>query len=97
LSKSTIEKLSDNDITELLKIKWIKKLIDNLNELPKEIINTFTKNIENISNKYKTTLINLEDEIKAVEDDLGNMLDELTGDEFDMKGLSELKSLLSGE
>ena len=39
----------------------------------------------------------MEDEIKNVENELANMIDELTGDEFDMKGLSELKSLLSGE
>ena len=37
------------------------------------------------------------DEIKNVEYELASMIDDLTGDEFDMKGLSELKSLLSGE
>lgn len=65
--------------------------------MPKEIVNDFIKNIEKISNKYETTLLNLEDEIKNVEKELSSMIDELTGDEFDMKGLSELKSLLSGE
>lgn len=97
LSKKLIEDLSDNEIIEILKLKWVKGLINNLNELPKEIINNLIKNIEKISNKYETTLVNLEDEIKDVENELAGMIDELTGDEFDMKGLSELKSLLSGE
>ena len=97
LSKSKIENLSSEEISELLKEKWIKALITNLNELSKEIISCFTKDMEKISGKYETTLVNLEDEINSVESELGNMIDELTGDEFDMKGLSELKSLLSGE
>lgn len=96
-SKKAIEDLSDSEVTEMLKLKWVKTLIDNLNDLPKEIINNFIKNIEKISNKYETTLVNLEDEIKDVESELSGMIDELTGDEFDMKGLSELKALLSGE
>lgn len=97
LSKKSIENLSDDEVIDILKLKWVKGLINNLNELPKEIINSLIKNIEKISNKYKTTLVNLEDEIKSVENELARMIDELTGDEFDMKGLSELKLLLSGE
>ena len=96
-SKNAIENLSDSEIIEILKEKWVKVLVNNLNNLPKEIINNFIKSINKISNKYETTLINLEDEIKSVENELANMIEELTGDEFDMKGLSELKSLLSGE
>ena len=96
-SKIAIENLSDSEIVDILKEKWVKVLINNLNSLPKEVINTFTKNIDKISNKYETTLINLEDEIKNVEYELASMIDDLTGDEFDMKGLSEFKSLLSGE
>lgn len=96
-SKKAIEDLSDSEVTEILKLKWVKTLINNLNGLPKEIINNFIKNIEKISNKYETTLVNLEDEIKDVESELSGMIDELIGDEFDMKGLSELKALLSGE
>ena len=97
LSKISIENLSDNEVIDILKLKWVKSLVNNLNELPKEIINNFIKNIKKISNKYETTLVNLEDEIKKIENELAGMIDELTGDEFDMKGLSELKALLSGE
>lgn len=96
-SKIAIENLSDSEVIEILKEKWVKVLVNNLNNLPKEIINNFIKSINKISNKYEITLINLEDEIKSVENELANMIEELTGNEFDMKGLSELKSLLSGE
>ena len=92
-----IENLSDSEIDDLLDIKWIKTLINSLNKLPEEVINDFIKNIENISKKYDTTLIDLNEEIKETEKELSNMIDELTGDEFDIKGLEEFKSLLGGE
>ena len=39
----------------------------------------------------------LDEQIKASETALAGMIDELTGSEFDMKGLSEFQSLLKGE
>lgn len=92
-----IENLSDSEIDDLLNIKWIKTLINSLNKLPEEIINDFIKDIENISKKYDTTLIDLDKEIKETENTLSNMINELTGDEYDIKGLEEFKSLLGGE
>lgn len=92
-----IENLSDSEIDDLLNIKWIKTLINSLNKLPEEIINDFIKDIENVSKKYDTTLIDLDKEIKETENTLSNMINELTGDEYDIKGLEEFKSLLGGE
>ena len=56
----------------------------------------FSKNVEKLSKKYDCTLTRIEDEITSTEKDLASMIDELVGDEFDMKGLNELKSLLNG-
>ena len=39
----------------------------------------------------------MENQIAETEKELCAMIDELTGDEFDMKGLSEFKSLLLGD
>ena len=50
-----------------------------------------------MSNKYNTTLVDTEKEIKECEKNLGSMLDELVGNDFDMKGISEFKSLLNGD
>ena len=53
--------------------------------------------IKVLSNKYNTTLIDTEKEIKECEKDLCSLLDELVGNDFDMKGISEFKSLLNGD
>ena len=47
--------------------------------------------------KYETTCAEIEDQIRETEQELNNMLDELTGNEFDIKGIAELKKLLGGE
>ena len=92
-----IENLTESEIDNLLYIKWIKSLIDNLNKLPDEVLSEFTKSIENATKKYDTTLVDLDKEINETEKELSNMIDNLTGDEFDMKGLEEFKTLLGGE
>lgn len=97
LTKTTIESLSDNDIYLLLEKKWIQKITDSLNKLPDDIINKLTDTIQAIFKKYETTYFDVESEIKETENKLVLMIDELEGDEFDLKGLSEFKSLLLGK
>ncbi len=95
-SKKAIENLSNEEIYEMLNEKWVKGLIENINKLPEEVIAEFTKGIEKTITKYDTTLIDLENEIKGSEKELSTMINELTGNEFDIQGLNELKLLLGG-
>lgn len=95
-SKEAIESLNEKETQDILKIKWINPIVQNINKMIEDLINDFTKNIEKLSKKYDCTLLNLEDDIKNTEKELASLIDELVGDEFDMKGLNELKSLLNG-
>ena len=95
-TKRLIENLTDNQALDLLKEKWINPLISSLKELPNHIIKDLISNVSNLSKKYSLTLIDLESQIKEAETSLVGMIDELVGDEYDMKGLNELKSLLKG-
>lgn len=96
-TKETIEGLSDEQVKELLKIKWIKSLVDNLYSIPDAIVNGLVTKITAIAEKYETTYFDIEAEISKTEKELCSLIDDLCGNEFDMKGLSEFKSLLSGE
>ena len=96
-TKETIEQLSDEQIYSLLEIKWIKSLMDNLCGLPDSIIDNLINKIQSLSRKYETTYNELETQINETESQLCSMIDDLEGDEFDMKGLSALKALLQGE
>ncbi len=96
-TKQTIESLTNEQVLELLKEKWITPIITSLNELPNEIVKELVSKISNLANKYSLTLVELESQIKESENSLSTLIDELEGNEYDMKGLEELKTLLKGE
>lgn len=52
---------------------------------------------QTLQNKYSTTFFDVESEIRATEKQLAAMMDDLTGSEYDLKGLSEFKTLLLGD
>ncbi len=95
-TKETIENLSDEQVIELLKDKWIKPLIDNLMQLPDSIVAELVAKLEALAKKYETTFAEVEEEIAETEKSLSAMIDDLEGGEFDMLGLGELKKLLGG-
>ena len=96
-TKETIESLTDEQAIALLEKKWIEPLMESLLKLPTMAVDVLIAKIQSLQKKYETTYFDLEREIKETEKQLASMIDELEGDEFDMKGLSEFKSLLLGE
>lgn len=97
LTKETIEKLSENDAQELLKIKWVKPIVEGISRLPISVLETLSNKIQAIADKYDTTFSDVEEEIEKTEKELIGFIDQLTGSDVDIKGLEELKTLLGGE
>jgi type I restriction enzyme M protein len=96
-TKKTIEKLSDVQVYELLELKWIQPLENEIAKLPNGIISTLVNKVQELAQKYETTLKNIEDEIKETSKELSVMIDELEGCEFDKEGLKALQELLEVE
>ena len=96
-TKAVLEALTDEEVRRLLRAKWIDKLVASLNVIPQTIVDDFVSRLKKLQEKYATTLNDVEEEIAETEQSLAAMLDELTGSEFDMQGLQELKKLLGGE
>ena len=95
-TKDTIEGLSDTQVIELLKAKWIQPLIQSLMKLPDRIVNELVSKIETLAKKYETTFAEVETEIADTQAALSAMIDELEGSDFDMLGLQEFKKMLGG-
>jgi len=95
-TKRVIENLSDEQVYMLLHEKWTSPVITGIMKLSSEMLDEFTKNIENLSSKYAITMSDLEKEIHETEISLSKMLSELTGSAADMKGIEELQLLLGG-
>ena len=90
-----IEGLTDSEINALLEEKWILPLCTSLNEMPGKVVDDFISSLTKMTEKYSETLSSIGNEIKQTQKELFELMDELTGNEFDMKGLENLKGILA--
>lgn len=95
-TKATIEGLSDAQVHELLERKWITPLSDEFHHLPDQQIDSLISKLEALVEKYRITYAANAREIKQTETELAGMIEQLVADEFDLKGLVELKALFRG-
>ena len=96
-TKITIESLGDDQVYALLEKKWIISLMNELHEIPSNILSNLSGKVQALADKYDTTFLDVENSIRETEKTLSQMIDQLTGSDADMKGLSEFKILLGGE
>lgn len=96
-TKETIEGLSDEQLLDLLRLKWIAPLCASLRAMPNAIISSLEISVQTLADKYAVTYSELGDQIRESEKNLSGLIDDLTGNEFDIKGLEQFKSLLMGE
>ena len=96
-TKGTIENLSSDQAYHLLKLKWVDPIVSSLSSLPDLVVNEFAAKVKALVNKYSTTYLDIENQLKETIGNLTNLIDDLEGDEFDMKGLEEFKKLLGGD
>ena len=95
-TKTTLENLDNQQVNTLLKHKWITPLVTELQQLPHRLINHLSTQVQSLADKYATTYDDIARDIKATEQNLAGLLDELTGNEFDRQGLDALKAMLQG-
>lgn len=96
-TKITIEALTEEQVNNLLHLKWIAPLSTELAAMPNAVISQLTSEVQALADKYAVTYSQVSHAIKTTEQELAEMMGELTGNEFDMQGLAELTSLLKGE
>ena len=65
--------------------------------MPVKVVDALVLKINDLTQKYSETFTDIEKEITDTEKKLCTFLDELRGNDFDMKGISEFKSLLMGQ
>ena len=95
-TKKKIEELTDSEVIELLKYKWIGPIVKGLEVIPTRIIEGLSSKMDALVKKYELTFSDVEKEIAETEKALRDMLDDIEGSEEDLLGLNELKRLLGG-
>jgi type I restriction enzyme M protein len=96
LTKETIESLTDEQVVGLLEAKWIAPLTTALEKIPDNIVAGLVSRVRALADKYATTYAEVAGQIAETKSTLSALIDRLTGNEYDMKGLREFQSLLRG-
>lgn len=90
-----IESLTDQQIQILLYLKWVEPIIGAINNLRKKTVDELIAKVSVLVSKYSITLNDIVRDIADTEKELSAMLSQLRGDDYDMKALSTLQSLLN--
>ena len=96
-TKTAIENLGAQQALELLRIKWVGSLMDELYAIPGEIIDGLAASVQRLNDKYAVTYEDVDNRIAEAESELVELLGQLTGGDDDVAGVGELARLLGGE
>lgn len=96
LTKTTIEALENAQVLELLEAKWVQPIVSAILALPNEVIEHLTDVVQALADKYAVTYTETTQNLTEAEHSLASLIDDLTGDEFDMQGLAQFQTLLKG-
>ena len=86
----TIEGLDMKKIQMFLELKWIVPITSAIEALPGAIVTKLADTITGLNEKYAVTYNDIEQGIEESEQNLATLISQLTGDEFAIKGLSNL-------
>lgn len=96
LTKTTIEALDEAQVLELLEAKWVQPIVSAILAQPNEVIEHLTDVVQNLADKYAVTYTETTQKLSDAEKNLADLIDALTGDDFDMQGLAQFQTLLKG-
>jgi type I restriction enzyme M protein len=96
LTKVTIEALENLQVLVLLEAKWVQPIVAAILALPNEVIEHLTDVVQALADKYAVTYTETTQKLTEAEHSLASLIDDLTGDDFDMQGLAQFQTLLKG-
>lgn len=85
-----IEQLTDEEIAEFLHRKWIVPVCQGINGSLTAVLSALENAALAISQKYAVSYQHIDDEIAQANAELSQLVSQLTGDEFAIKGLEAL-------
>lgn len=90
-----IPRLTDEEVRTLLREKWVVPLHEALTSMAEEIPEAILRGITAVTEKYSETALDIEEQSREAGRALASMMTELTGSEYDEKGLAGWKSLFT--
>lgn len=85
-----IEHLTDEEVAKFLHLKWIEPVCRGINGTLSSVLSELESKVQKLSEKYAVSYKQINSETNAAKNELASLVSELTGDEFAIKGLTEL-------
>jgi len=95
-TKAAIEALSDAEALDLLRQKWFVPLNAAMCRLPENMLAQFSQKLTALCDKYADTYQHISERKQESSAALAQMMDELTGSEFDLQGIAVWQAILKG-
>ena len=95
-TKATIEALDDAEALDLLRQKWFVPLNAAMCRLPENMLAQFSQKLTALCDKYADTYQHISERKQESAAALAQMMDELTGSEFDLQGIAAWQAILKG-
>ena len=95
-TKAAIESLDDAEALDLLRQKWFVPLNAAMCKLPENMLAQFSQKLTALCDKYADTYLHISERKQESAAALAQMMDELTGSEFDLQGIAAWQAILKG-
>ena len=95
-TKAAIESLDDDEALDLLRQKWFVPLNAAMCRLPENMLAQFSQKLTALCDKYADTYQHISERKQESAAALAQMMDELTGSEFDLQGIAAWQTILKG-
>lgn len=92
----TVKQLTDEQVRELMRIKWVGAMADQIAQYPLDLLDEMVAEIMALQDKYAVTLGEVGEKIAASGKSVASLLDQMTGSEKDMAGIAALSALIGG-
>ncbi len=85
-----IQNLTDAEVDKFLHLKWVAPIVFGIENTMLSKITSLSKSSISLAEKYALSYISIEKNIDSSEKELADLLSELTGETYAIKGLTEL-------
>lgn len=87
---SAIENLTDSEVAQFLHLKWIEPICDGINNTLLNVFVCLNVSISSMNKKYAFSYKQISQDVVVAQNEMKDLVSQLTGEEFALKGLIEL-------
>lgn len=89
-TKAAIGSFTDEEVVMFLHKKWIDPVCKGINDTLVSVLSVLENKVQSLSEKYAVSYKQLNEELETVQGELAELVGQLTGDEYAIRGLNEL-------